>query len=245
MIIHVLRIISCILTLFLIKVPMMLLGLIVVPIALVFKINDKRIASNKISDQRLPKWASWWDNGDNLDRYYGLNGDINYQTKFLLKNEEVEPRHLGMILDIYEEQGNKIDTKWNIFKMRFMWLAIRNPANYFQNRVLGVKSEEITSIVRYYNNTKYNKIDVENLKSINLNSIPEVSDWYNEGIRHVEVKLEDDSTIFEYYIVKKIFNTSKCIRIRLGHKIGHTPLKKDKEYIQFAGAITLATYEGK
>jgi hypothetical protein len=113
--------------LFCLKVPMLLLGLVVVWVALKGKL---RIESDpKVFSQypqygswrlvRLPKWAILWDNA-----FDGLWGDkrgwwANYCA------------------DQYNEPHDSHISMWR-------WAALRNPANYFSRNVCGVDVSTLT-----------------------------------------------------------------------------------------------------
>lgn len=198
----------------------MLAGYIVVPIALLTRINDKRtepginvdlynletslIPKDELLDQRLPNWAKWWDVGDEYDRYYGLNGDLGYQ--FL----------------------NKLDSsqsKLKIYWCRLKWLAFRNPANWFKYHVVGAKADSNTWI-----------------KSESSNLDVEIGDWSHEGWRIVETKIGN-----EYYLVKRYKRwPDKCFRARLGLKLGHkAEALNDRNQISFVcSIIPFKTYRG-
>ena len=206
-----LTVIKHILTLLLIIVPLQLLGLIIVALALTLKLKDKRIASSKLESQRLPKLFSWYDVGDPLDRKYGLNGDLGYQSHELVKSGALREGMLqNAIVLLYDPEfdGKTVPT-WKIFWLRYKWLALRNPLNGFKYNKLGVKKDDIKRILL-----------AENWVNGKITNIEEVGDWSNPGFRYTEVELKDGTVKKEYYWVKKL-SSKKCIRIRIGHKFGH------------------------
>ena len=104
-----------------IELPFEILAFIIVPIALL---------SCKKEDERLPKWASWFDDPD-----YGINGDDGW------KNEHFP--------------NGKYRTYW----ARLYWLY-RNRIGVFSAKYLGVKVEDIdANTVRTMGDTlaTYNK----------------------------------------------------------------------------------------
>lgn len=192
------RIIIQICTLLLIKLPLQLLGIIIVPIELLFHLKDTRTIN--CLDQRL--FFKWFDNGDELDRKYGLNGDIGYQ------NSKGNPK-----------------TPFKLYLSRLTWLAFRNPVNYFQYNILGVKVKYLGEVILHDNYIQRLKQD---------NAFLEVSDWSEAGKR----KVETSTGFWEYYIVYKYpFNHKKCFRARIGHKLGHFPLIQPRSTVQWVCAI--------
>ena len=216
------RILQQILVLVCIKLPVQLIGIPIVALELLFHLKDKRL--NNCLDQRL--FFKWFDNGDDRDRKYGLNGDLGYQAS----------TH-NLSIDSYKKllkSGARL-TKWHLYKMRFIWLALRNPINYFQYRVLGVKSSRINKAI-YYD-------DIPTQEN-------EIGDWHKPGIRQREVT-DTSGHIFawEYYIVYQYpFKKDKCFRARIGHKLGHRPKDEavGRDYIQWVCSIQpWKSYKGK
>ena len=82
---------------------------------------------------------------------------------------------------------------------RYMWLAFRNPINYFTYKYLGF---------------------VWGRPEIVVKGDSQVGDsaGKHEGLCYTEVR-QDNKTYYEYYYIKKITNSS-CIRFRFGYKIG-------------------------
>lgn len=103
-------------------VPLIILGLIIVPLGLLFKDDSKKDSTYKTDGtsewwlRTLPSWAKWW--GNPID---GFLGDDSYRwasrdIPFGLKNTSF----LGM----------------------FWWGAIRNPLNYFKRFVISCDVRE-------------------------------------------------------------------------------------------------------
>jgi len=193
------RIIKQLLTLLIINIPLQLLGIPIVAIELLFHLHDKRL--NNCLDQRL--LLKWFDNGDEKDLIYGLNGDLGYQHT---NNITVK------------------STKWEIYKARFIWLAIRNPLNYYKYRVIGVRTSKLGRIT-YQKNY---------IQGIGNNPLLEVSDWHYAGVRIIDL----DKGGWEVYIVYKYpFKQDRCLRIRMGYKLGHNRRDTTRLYTQWVCAI--------
>ena len=104
---------------FLISIPVTLLGLIVVPLALpFFRDESEAKAFTQYPEhgvwalRRLPRWALWWDN-----IYDGALGDKRGWWANYCWTEYKKPP--------------------NAFYSMFQWLSIRNPANYWSRIVTG------------------------------------------------------------------------------------------------------------
>lgn len=221
------------LTYILLVIPTQLIGYLVLAVTLLFYLRDERVASDELSDQRLPKILSWWDNGDDWDRKCGLNGDLAFQAQFLLGGECPNFRLLQNCIDHYENT-----TKWTIYRMRYTWLALRNPVNGFKRRFLGFKRQDIAHAV-----TLDEKPEITGQK---------VGDWTSPGTRKIEVKLKGGSTKWEYYkivLLPRFLWTktkAKCIRIRLGYKIDALKVENPKPFISWVLVVQpWKTYKGK
>jgi hypothetical protein len=147
----------------------------------------------------LPRWLKWFDNADDD----GLIGDPANQER---------------------NRKRGIDPQGYIAKL--LWLAFRNPINYFKYRVLGLKTSEI----EYYT------------AIIEKSDIPgkPIGDYYSGGKRYIEVQLKDGSKAYEYYLVwpYRLLNRALCLRIRMGWKIGHPDeVQKPREYLSYAGTL--------
>ena len=97
--------------------PMMLLGILLLPIVLLFIPRDV---------ENLPRFLRWFDNYSGVVRKYpagdGLSGGPIYRTV------------------------RAVEGHTNLFWERYYWLALRNPINYFSCVVLGVTTEGLEQI---------------------------------------------------------------------------------------------------
>ena len=89
---------------------------------------------------------------------------------------------------------------------RYCWLAWRNPCNYFGYVILG------TILTAPISQTIHTSIESEAV-SDGTGGIP--------GLFYTEVEA-NGKTYYEYYYIKKYtsFGTPKCLRIRIGYKLG-------------------------
>lgn len=200
-------------TFFFIKVPLQLSGIPILAITLLFYINDERWDGDELIDQRLPKFLRWFDVGDEIDKKYGLNGDLGYKVLFFGGFRVVEK-------------------PWDIYRLRFTWLALRNPINYFQHNVLGIKSNTLVASGTE-TDIPYGILD-------HRDASPNVGDYPGQtfGTRHTTAILNNGRIIREYYkIWLWPFNSDKCIRIRIGYKLGDDPLNQPRDTIQWCFVI--------
>jgi hypothetical protein len=100
---------------------------------------------------------------------------------------------------------NKILTKYN-------WLAFRNPINYFSYKYLGFQWDSPT-LVTTSGSSKVGD---------SAGKVP--------GLYYIEV-IQNDRTHYEYYFIYKLSST-RCIRARMGHKIGQFESNKKGDYVQ-------------
>jgi hypothetical protein len=190
------------------KLPLQLLGYVLLAIYLPFTLRDRRVIN--CPDQRLPKVLRWFDNADDRDQKYGLNGDLAHQK-----------RHKSL------------------FIRRYTWLATRNPVNYFQRKIIGSPSPWILGY-HIENHPKY-KSPVANSKQAT-----QVGDYVgqSEGWRSVEAYNYGYKLLWEYYVVKH-YGNGKCLRMRLGYKLGHDPLEQKSGSVQWVFSISpWKTYRG-
>src|SRR5690349_2988503 len=108
MILFIYRLIKRVLQWVIILLPLMLLGFIVLAVVLPFIPKDTEV---------LPKWLRWFDNYSGYRNEYpigdGLSGDPDYRIR------------------------RRLDGHKNLYWERLNWLALRNPVNYFNYKVLG------------------------------------------------------------------------------------------------------------
>jgi len=109
------------------------------------------------------------------------------------------------------------DTLW----VHYSWLAFRNPLNYLGYAILGITIEFPYS----------QKSTTWYAKEADLSTIPtDIGDGTGNapGLFYTELS-SNGKTYFEYYYIKiyKFFGVLKCVRIRIGHKIGRNASKGD------------------
>jgi len=96
---------------------------------------------------------------------------------------------------------------------RYTWLAFRNPLNYLGYVHLGVK---VTTPI----------------KGVILEVGDEgIGDGSRPGFHQVEI-LVDNKVVYEYYYIHR-WSKTKCLRFRMGHKIGKVSSNKVGSWIQW------------
>jgi len=90
------------------------------------------------------------------------------------------------------------------FKARWLWLQ-RNPLNWFSVYIMGIRypaQDYIRTDYKWFTEGKVGNND-------------------NPGVRLSIIRNDDETKIlyFEFYLIYKYLDT-KCVRIRLGHKLG-------------------------
>jgi|DEB0MinimDraft_10_1074344.scaffolds.fasta_scaffold01596_10 hypothetical protein len=190
------------------KMPLQILGYILLAIYIPFTLTDRRV--HDCPDQRLPYLLRWFDNADIRDQRFGLNGDPAHQA-----------RHK------------------NLFIRRYTWLAVRNPVNYFQRKIIGSANPWLLEFHRV-THAKYKSPLAESKE------LTPVGDYigHSEGWRIVEAYRYDYKMLWEYYLVKH-YGNGKCLRVRLGYKLGHDPSDQKSGSIQWVFSINpWKTYRG-
>ncbi len=98
--------------------------------------------------------------------------------------------------------GRNIDTYRSIYLSgwynRYVWLAWRNPLNYFGYEVLGHKVSSKMSVLQQHGDVS-------------------IGDGTKSGFYYVECK-DRDEILYEYYLIHK-WSDTKCLRFRMGYKI--------------------------
>jgi hypothetical protein len=145
----------------------------------------------------LPSAFRWWDNHE---RYFdGNKSDDGLSGPDYIRNKWSDP------------------TGW---LARFNWLALRNPANYFQHRVLGRTANVFLERVKVKGDLKVG-----------------THDWNTRGYYYQEV-LNGHEKLWELYIVQPIYKKWH-FRFRAGWKIGGYFSKRDPgDSLQWVFAIT-------
>lgn len=174
----ILKILKHLSVLLLLKIWIQIFGLIILAVVLPFIPR---------SAETLPKIFRWWDNNEIHVRDDGDDGLLG-------------PPY-------YREERGTTDkyaiSRFKLFYERYIWLALRNPANYFQYSVLGLK---ITGPVKVlYDNG-----------NVNVGT----HDWSDYGTYKLIIE-HDGKEYFEYYVVKPypFLGGKYGIRFRVGWKI--------------------------
>jgi hypothetical protein len=114
--------------------------------------------------------------------------------------------------------GRDTSTYENIIKTgawnRYTWLAWRNPTNYFEYVVLGVKVDYSLYLI----------------ETNDINGKVGDSTGDHAGYRYTEMAL-GDKVIYEYSYIKK-WSDKTCLRFRMGYKIGSVKSNKLGSWIQ-------------
>ena len=189
---HIKRIFLHTLIFFCVLTPLKLVGLLVLPWVLLFVPRDR---------EYLPKLFRWFDN---QEYHYAI--------------DKLDPEIDGLAGDkLYRSQRNLRDDSgfWKLWYERFIWLAIRNPVNYFQYAVLGLHVSAGYELLYHYTTLPSDswKLQVGNTKNM-----------YCGFARHdIRSYMKPKRDYWEYYWVKpyNLFGTRRCIRLRMGWKIGN------------------------
>lgn len=155
--------------------------------------------------ETLPKAFRWWDNGE---MYYKAND---------------EPDGL-MGPDYYREARGTLDKEsisyWTIYKERFIWLALRNPADYFKY-TLGFTVKDKLTVLEDNGNVAVG--DHEGDPS---------------GTYKLVVKNGDHKEYWEWYTVWQYPFTDWIFRLRWGWKIRDPHDDIDGKTIPYEFSIT-------
>lgn len=145
----------------------------------------------------LPSAFRWWDNHE---RYFPGNQSDD---------------GLSGPPEIRQKWSNP--TGW---LARFNWLALRNPANYFQHRVLGRVRSSMYDRVKVFGDLRVG-----------------THEWNTRGYYYQEV-LNDSEKLWELYIVKPIYKKWH-FRLRAGWKLGgEYSTREVGQSLQWVFAIT-------
>lgn len=163
------------------------------------------------NSKRLPKWARWFDNhdpnGDALDGYYKW------------KN--------------YWDGSKPWRPKYNSLIPRYLWLAWRNPINFFSYYYLGftiVEGDLVgASFQRWFQWPKSQLLRVSPDPMWD-----KIGNQDRSGVRYTELS----NGKWEYYRVYVYpFYSTRCLRIRLGWKIGEFDDVLPGEHVQFVATV--------
>lgn len=179
-----------------ITLPLQLVSIVVLPFILPFIPKDR---------ETLPAFVRWFDNAEIPlgigSKDDGLAGPAYYREPSIASYKKVlRTDYLSLLL------------------CRYIWLAFRNPLNYFQYKAIGVKiSGPIIIKEKQGDDTVGNK----------------------EGDHAGVYYIKGNQGYWQYYKVIKLGST-RCLRIRLGYK----DPDENTGYCQFVYTINLAKYEG-
>jgi hypothetical protein len=104
---------------------------------------------------------------------------------------------------------------------RYNYLALRNPTNYFAYKYLSIKRPALSTVFNY----SYHQEPDKAWK--NKYERKEIGDTTAAGKMYAELREgngdEDGKVLaYEYYVVWK-YREDKCVRIRIGYKLGGLP----------------------
>ena len=207
-----------------------LTGVIVVPFAMPWKRLRLIEGSSKVvnfkskkrywSLYRLPKWALFWDNPED-----GVLGDDS--LRWWLRDCPT---------------GDARD-----WKCRYIWIAIRNPANYTKRILLGCDIRKYSYFG--YGGLRRDRMDVLNCLTINKKDLEIKSGFHVEhigGVSSFDVKDKIGLTGWQFlkcgpyyhiYIVKRYGNSNRGFVLEFGNKfrLSHITAEYDKEIDYYKG----------
>ena len=114
--------------------------------------------------------------------------------------------------DVYQKEN----AHWPLFWLRYNWLAIRNPTNYFQVNVLG----------QTWLGNEYIKVATPNAGKVGDHPEQE------SGIQYIE----SVDGIYEYYMVYRL--GQYAFKFRMGWKIGYVDRRQRGEVLPWCFSIT-------
>lgn len=179
-----------------ISVPLQLIGvLLLLPITACYDIGE------------LPKILRWFDSADPfIGRDTSVIKQINRGTSKYYPHPTLEER-----------------TKLRLTLDKYLWLAWRNPTNYFEYKYLGVQAILAFPPVVY--RTYLNNNDIGK----------EIGDHRNDapGYEYIEMQI-NNKIYYEYYAIIPMnypLIKKKALRFRMGHKLLGT---RNWEWVQHA-----------
>jgi len=175
------RYLKHVLTLLFISLPLQIVGIFLLPFVLPFVPKDTEV---------LPRWLRWFDN--------------NHSHLNLRENPTIIDGLAGWP-EYRRVRGIYPQAPYNFFKLlwgRYVWLAWRNPTNYFAYAVLGFTWPERVYIVS---------------QSGDLG----IGDFTRPGSYKTVIRDLDRNEYWEYYLIYKYKHIpGRCFRLRMGYKIG-------------------------
>ncbi len=110
----------------------------------------------------------------------------------------------------------------------YVWLAWRNPLNYFGYKVLGLDIQEIGETI---SDTPAWPVEIGD------------GTGQSPGLFHAEYII-NGKVYYEYYYIFK-YTQKLCLRFRMGHKLGHRVQLTKGRHVQFVGVISpFHSYDG-
>lgn len=175
-----------------ISLPLQLIGIAL--LAIVIPLWNKE-------NVKLPWFVRWFDLADNYPEFNRTN--ITYVRDILPLS------------------------KWQIYS----YIALRNPTNYFSYKYLSKKVPDhgdvlVSAFCINYQDSTYRDVFLDcrygrnKLKEVDDNYV-DIGDRAQPGWSYVEIKdgRSGDVLAYEYYLVYRYLST-KCVRIRIGYKLG-------------------------
>lgn len=192
---HIYRIVKHLTIYLTISLPLQLVGIVLLAIVIPFW-NKENV--------KLPWFVRWFDLADNYPEFSRTN--ITYVRDIL-------------------PQG-----KWIVYN----YIALRNPTNYFSYKYLSPRIPEhgdviLSAFVINYQEDVYKDVFIDcrygrgTLQEIDEQYL-DIGDRAVPGWSYTEIRdgRSGDVLAYEYYLVWK-YLSSKCVRIRIGYKLGGKP----------------------
>lgn len=195
--------------LFFISIPLEVTGLLVLfPVVIFSDIGS------------LPYIFRWFDGADH---YVGRNTEV------------VDKINSGINTDysFFQDPSNNL-SKIKIIINKYMWLAWRNPCNYFGYKYLGAQINVPIVMERVFIQTVS-----EEYKSFLTTGYEIGNTTFDIPGNFYQEFTSNNKTYYEYYYIKKytIFNKSVCVRFRMGWKIGQNTLAQSNKWCQGVCAV--------
>lgn len=179
-------------------VPLYIIGLVVVPIALLFPNESKKIGTYRTNGtdewwlKTLPRWASLWDNpidgflGDDAYRWAGRDITLGYHDESLLAR---------MVRKVFHD----FTIKNTDYLGQLLW-ALRNPVNNFKRFILTCKVTEC----------EYQLLAGQEFVR---------DDMKNQGWHFLKaIRISDGKVYYRFYYVKSYGKSARAFTAEFGFK---------------------------